>query len=654
MALRPENGVPDDHRRSGFAFYLVMIVIISGCLMAICYLTLLEGWYGEVVAPRAGWKLPAAWANGLKIVLWDSRCLGERANAEVEAWQQLLERAGLSFRTVSRVSLATDSEVGVLVLPSATCLGEAEQAGIRGWLQAGGGLVATGADGQHTRMGRKESGEFWREIAGVETRRTIRLGAPVYVTLTARLPLGLGLQPGERWRVRPGRWNAATSSLVDGYWSGSSLESLGSPGIEQGVAVTHRSTGRGRVVWFGPGLSAVSPNEAKRLSWERLFLNGVYWVGRRPLAAVSNWPANQSVAVVVAQEVHEASELPEALAMAKTLQDRQIPATFFIRLPFGKVPDGFDQLAQLAEVAVLGSSAELNLRTLRQQKERLQQSLQTSILGFRAPNEQVDGTARRILAESGYSYYFGDPSWVSAAPSVFHFAESFLFPLDGRTLVGLPRLGKDDFEVLSQYEGPTYSAEGIAEQLWGDFQDARRLGGLYVLNYRTDLLGSRLLRPAVLRLVDLLREQDIWLASASEVADWCRRRQQIGVDVAKLSQRRMRIVVSNEGRQDLENVFIHIALPYIPVGLTVTPTVFGGERVAHQILLDMEVLQIRVPRLEAQSNQTWVIDLQEAAGFPQERGAAKTRSRSKSLCDPCVERVQNFALKNVGESPDCC
>ena len=104
----------------------------------------------------------------------------------------------------------------------------------------------------------------------------------------------------------------------------------------------------------------------------------------------------------------------------------------------------------------------------------------------------------------------------------------------------------------------------------------------------------------------------------------------------------------------MENVFIHIALPYIPVGLTVNPTVFGGERVAHQILFESEVLQIQVPRLEAQSNQTWVIDLQEAAGFPHEREAAKTRSRSKSPCDPCVESVQNFALRNVGESSDCC
>ena len=95
--MHPENGVPQSHARSGFGFYLVMTIVITGCLMGICYLAMLKAWYGEVGVTEAAARVPAAWTNGLSVTLVASRCPSSSSTGELKAWQQLLESNGLAF-----------------------------------------------------------------------------------------------------------------------------------------------------------------------------------------------------------------------------------------------------------------------------------------------------------------------------------------------------------------------------------------------------------------------------------------------------------------------------------------------------------------------------------------------------------------------------
>jgi len=70
------------------------------------------------------------------------------------------------------------------------------------------------------------------------------------------------------------------------------------------------------------------------------------------------------------------------------------------------------------------------------------------------------------------------------------------------TLVEMPSLRRSDSDVLSEYRGRSYSEEDIAEHLWPDFEKAFRGGGLQILNYRTDRLGSRSHRSPFLRAIE--------------------------------------------------------------------------------------------------------------------------------------------------------
>ena len=130
-----------------------------------------------------------------------------------------------------------------------------------------------------------------------------------------------------------------------------------------------------------------------------------------------------------------------------------------------------------------------------------------------------------------------------------------------------------------------------------------------MLQYRTDLLGGPTTREAILRFVDRVKAADVWFASASEVARWWRQREQMGVEVARLSPRRIRVVLSNKGNEDLDQVLVLIGLPFLPAKLGVTSAVLGPHGLSYQVLADLELLHIRVRRLKAQSRQTWLVDL---------------------------------------------
>jgi len=107
---------------------------------------MLKAWYGEVGVTEAEIRIPVAWTNGLSVTLVDSRCPASSSAGELNAWQQLLERNGIPFKTV--VGIRCDGTgSGVLVLPSTKCLGDSAKEGIRGWLRKGGGVLATGALG---------------------------------------------------------------------------------------------------------------------------------------------------------------------------------------------------------------------------------------------------------------------------------------------------------------------------------------------------------------------------------------------------------------------------------------------------------------------------------------------------------------------------
>jgi len=128
-----DNTFPEAPPRPAFSFYLAMTILIAGCLMAICYLSMLEAWYGEVGSSMER-TIPTAWSNGFHVTLVSSRCPGESVEVETKHWQKLLGRSGIPFQTVQGVPQHFVSGSGVWVLPSARCLSDSARSAIRRWL----------------------------------------------------------------------------------------------------------------------------------------------------------------------------------------------------------------------------------------------------------------------------------------------------------------------------------------------------------------------------------------------------------------------------------------------------------------------------------------------------------------------------------------
>lgn len=606
MAGRPQNGVPVIQQRAGFSFYLLMTFVISTCLMVICYLALLEGWYGEVLSVEAA-DVPVLWRNGLHVLVYDGGCAGPAAQ-ERAAWRDFLERRRIHFDEVRGVPADVNRAPAVLVLPSFACLDDSAPERIRAWVAGGGSLVVSGALDPRDRDALTRHQDLWQELAGI--RLTESVGpAPAFLTLSSTFPLGAGLAPGERWRLSAGVAGFASGAPV-AYWSDARLQPRAAE-LSAVAGVVERSSGRSRMVWLGAPLIGVAPTEKNHAAWERLLLNSLFWTGRRPMATLAAWPEGKPAAVALAAEVRTPGELSDAVEMTRALGSRGVAGTFFLDPKLTGVPARIRELARGGEIGILAEAGEAGAALpgdLQQHRLRLQEESGRAIQGVRQLGRSTDEDAERRLAQMGFRYYSNEAPPTAAAPRIQHFSQSVLFPLDARAVVRLPATGTDDVAVLSG-QGSVAAAEGVAGQLIRDFEMARRLQGVHVLNYRMDLLGSASPRPALLRALDHARERGAWVATMSEVAAWWKTRELIDVSVDRLTLRRLRLRVSNRGQDDVEHLIVRVALPFAPHTVRTLPTVFGAAKLAVRWEPGTDRLEVRIPRVKAQTGMTWVMDL---------------------------------------------
>jgi len=604
LPIRTQDGLPQPVSRAAFGFYMLMTLLIAGGLMGICYLALLEGWYGETATATSAPVVPPAWTGEFRAVVVSQACPGDEPDADLPLWRYILRRESIPFRVFNAVADVPESVSGALLLSRAQCLSPAEKQKIRSWLAQGGGVVATGALGARSEAGRGEDWSFLEELGGIRGRRQ-SFRPQAYITLGEYAPLGAGLAPGDSWLLRAGNWPVASADAAVAFWSDARLRPALEDDPAESAALVRAEWGRGRFVWLGPPASAFDASQKDGADFRTLLANALYWAARQPLASVAAWPQGQAAGVLVAQEIHSAAEVPDALAMARQLSAQNAPVTFFLSSSVENDPAVPRQLHESKNV-------ELALWSQARPADGAMQAASSdsgALRGIRLERAPEEDYSLDALTQAGYAYLLSKHSPESAAPRSYHFRASRLFPLDHRTLVRLPQTGRRDLEILSGFAGAAEPARAVTTQLLEDFRRMKGMNGLHVLAYRTDLLGSAEMRPALLGAVQQIRREGAWLARASEIADWWVLREKIGVRVDALSSRRLRLSLAYSGDRDLEAVRIHVAPPFASQNIRVTPAVFGGQRVAFELKPSQEMLEIRIPKLKAQSVETWLIDL---------------------------------------------
>jgi peptidoglycan/xylan/chitin deacetylase (PgdA/CDA1 family) len=257
-----------------------------------------------------------------------------------------------------------------------------------------------------------------------------------------------------------------------------------------------------------------------------------------------------------------------------------IPATFFF-IPFQNdsgldvngrrqarraaryhLDDLADEMKKLSaagkEIAVHGIDAWRDSKKGRAEREAMQSYANAAESGIRMHWLFFSPDSAAVLEAAGYSYdattgYNETIGYRAGTSQVFK-------PPASRRLLELPLHIMDTALFFPSYLHLTEEQAGLltAELI----KNTRRHGGVLTINWHVRSLGpERLWDQPYRRLVGLLRETNVWFATAAEAVAWFRKRRAIAIDAIGREGENLRIKLSLGEQDDLPPVQIRVYRP---------------------------------------------------------------------------------------------
>jgi peptidoglycan/xylan/chitin deacetylase (PgdA/CDA1 family) len=449
----------------------------------------------------------------------------------LQRWRALIEATGGTVREVASLDdLARVASDEVLVVPDAPCLSAAELKAVKSHVAHGGGVVSNWA------VGARDDKCAWRgwstvaDLTGAPDVRELAVRKALYLTVPDGTPLSPGLDPGTRVELISEPSLALVLKGVRVYWSDWALnpapdESGGGADV---AALAYRTPSGARGAWFGFRLSQpATPGDSART--DLLVGNGLRWAAGLLAASIATWPDGRQAALVMAQNVE--ADYQNSAATAELFRTRGVKGSFYAVSQL--VLDDQDlaqKLTAAGEVScqtsdhqpVAGLSFEDQAIRLRRSWVEIRDWTGVPPAGLRPPEETFDYSTLRAWSDAGGSYLLAVNQSRSGSPELYN--------VGGRTVVLLPRLIKDDYNVVVQ-EGKTRSG-GLAAAYLEGMDKIRAMGGLAVVASHTQIVGVNGRLQALGTVLDTARaEKDWWIATGEDVAAWWKARSGMALTV---------------------------------------------------------------------------------------------------------------------------
>lgn len=521
-----------------------------------------------------------------------------------ERWGALLVQIGAGIQHV-RGAAALDSlgGDGLLVVAAAVCLDDDERDAIRRHVDRGGHMIATWALGVRDAECEWDGYRFLKDMTDADAAGTLAGLPPTYLTVPYGSVLSAGLPPGLRVELKTEPWVTVRSASSSVFWTDWALNPLGAPGGGAAGAAIARTTDSGsRIVWFGWRMD-VAATERDRDLLERLAQNAALWAAGHVVADVNPWPDGHRSAMSVTQDAEHSFRNSRRLAERFGAMD--VPVTFFVVSQLAaEYPELADVLSSAGEVGthsvdhrqVAGKLWSGQLAGLRQARIDVEGWTGVAPVGFRPPREVFDEYTLEAWRRSGGLYLAGSNYARTAAPEIFD--------TPAGPVVVLPRVVDDDYAVMVT-RGET-SLDSLRATFLSSLEKLRWLGGLDLLTVHTQLIDSDSRVDAVESAVRAAQAAgDVWIARASDIADWWLQRSNLELQVRERVDRSAVLSISNNGASAVSSAWLHVYLPedretYAApeIGAAIIDSEYGpwGLRVRLPTLAPGESIEILLPR----------------------------------------------------------
>lgn len=471
---------------------------------------------------------------------------------EVMRWRQTL--TDLGARAVR------PENADVLVFPYALCLDERLRALLARQLERGKGVVTAGAVGAYGgRCEVRPDTLLTYLLGGTGSLQPLPLpdSGSHYAVVLGETVLGAGVPPGSRIEIRPSSHQLAFhGSGREAFYA----DFLRHPRPVSGVPYFDGATARsrvdsGRVAALGFALTDLAGSFSEAVT-RAMIANAVVWAGGRPMAEIAPWPHDARAAVVFAEDVEY--DFDNAARVVSVLRKLGVPGSFYLLGSAAR--EHLETTQRIAAYGEVGThtvdhrnldhrSYDRQLRQLEWSQRDITELIGHPVAGLRPPEERFDLETLKAWQAAGGDYVFAANNVRTAAPE--------LIPIGDDSMVVLARVFDDDYHFLDVEDVRDRSR--LVAHFVTDLNDIAQLRGLYMFSTHSHILGRPDLLSALTAFAETVRnDSTVWVATASQVANWWRARSHVRVQPAPDGTT---VQVTNDGSEVFPSGVLVVELP---------------------------------------------------------------------------------------------
>jgi hypothetical protein len=533
----------------------------------------------SMIMVNIGWSAPTLGGGSVSsffgnsnstVLLYESRStrahfskVGGNYENLLKPWRGYFQDRKRKFKSISSETDIAELKEGVLILPSAVALSDAERNAIMAFREKGGSVLATWATGTRTNDGEWAGWQFLEllganHLGAIENEASNRM-----LVIDGQSPISSTLPAGQRFVMAK---TGEQLLRLKGEHSGARFSDLQrvvapSEAKEGAIVYSEAPTSYSRSAVF-----AFSENawEARPMVVHTLIDDTLKWLNREVVATRAYWPEGKKAAQVISSD--SAQNLEQAVEIASKLHSKALPSTCFVSASVAKANlKTTNLLSRVCEVAVStttsAATSDVKGPLLQNQWQGARTELSAlfasggKTVGIKIDGEASDKPTETSLTNSGYKYYaLGLAQSDSRLPEFAKTAD----PDPTVDLIRLPIAQRDQL----QFNGISTYAQ-ISQQLKDDFEQVLRDGGLGWLHFSLESSKDNLpLNQAFKNQLDLIERsrQSVWIANGLQVSEWWRNRERIKLDTA-YNGKRFDINVTIKGDTPVTGAALIVMLP---------------------------------------------------------------------------------------------
>lgn len=442
----------------------------------------------------------------------------------------------------------------LLILPAAKYLTENEINSVREFMNNGKSVLATSAVGVLNSDGTWRSWHNLEQLFGVkfvseiEKKEYSRIHSIIGGrAFSENIPAGFRLQITADDRPIEVKITSNNTKAV-GYWLNNEIPFMGQDNNERTTSAVYGKFGRGHFVWFGFENSAVvGAKEHKKVS-DQLFVNILNWLSGNVTFQLETWPEGRQSAAVISCDVEFKFNL---INNALDLIEREnLPAQFYI-LTEEIDYTSFERLKKIGSIGYHGDDHALfkwqeydeQLRRLVNGIGFLEKLTQKKPISFRPPETFYDEATLKAMEKVEMKVLSSDFVGDRAVPQWFENYPSILM---------IPKTGFDDYDIFygKKIENPVQQSEIYTK----DFLRTYEEGGLYTLNFHTQIQCREELISALEKPIQTIKSKSTWITTHDSVYKWWLLKSKLQVRPKQISENIYSVDLVNKNDEEVKNL----------------------------------------------------------------------------------------------------